>query len=140
MLEATANPKSANMQQLREGLNGRTLPQAETAAQREKRLRGDTGAEGKAAKKVKQKKPAAAAVGGDQSAGAEAGMKGRSKAAGGRGGGKGKGRGGSNGGGRGKGGPGGRKRKAKEFDGEGEGLDTDHGEMIDDEAMGLSDG
>ena len=87
-MEAVKNPESASFQQLREGVDGKKLPQAETAEQRARRLKGDREADAKAAKNKRNK--AAEGAGGKEA----------DAAAGGRGGG-GRGRGG---GGRGRGG------------------------------------
>lgn len=142
--EALSNHQSASMQQLRMGVDGRTLPQAETAEQRDRRLKGDRSAEVKVAKQLKGNKDKTAAVAGDgRSAGAATKGKIARKAAGGvgtgsgsNGAGRGKGKKGRGGGGGQNGGGGGRKRRAQEMEEE---ESEDEEEILADAEMGLSD-
>jgi hypothetical protein len=125
--EVLANPKSASVQQLRMGLNGRLLPETESADARQRRLKGNPGAEGKATKPVLRRTKESEVNG---------------SAAAGRGKGRGKAGGGSKNGGRGKEGGKSRKRKAVEVE-EAEASDEEETEVpemeISDSALELND-
>jgi len=112
--EAVNHPSSASVQQLRQGLGGKKLPQAETAEQRERRLKGDREADAKAAKPKRNK--AAGSAGGQNKGDAAAGAKGRGRRSNSRGGGNGKDGGAKGGDATGGKGSGGRKRKAHEVE------------------------